>query len=296
MKKVILHVMLICLLPLSMMAGEQGGMFKNEAIRQYVSKNIIPVVVEKRKAFDVNLTVSEQNSLVIYRNELKDLGLGMFHQGFMFKNQGASTENNSSALTDEEKQARREQMKELYSKIRVIAENHKAELDKILSDLKPQREKWTEDISQIRATQKAQKGSELSDNQEQAVSSEKSSNHNNSWGHNRMLNRVGFLLMNPTESLNSDNERQAAVSDIIPSLSAIELYPNPSADQFTLNLASLPEQNKLEITDLTGKIVYEKDNVLSTEIVPCSNLNNGIYIVRLLADDQIVNKKLVVNH
>jgi len=286
MKKVILHVMLICLLPLSMMAGEQKGMFQNEAIHQYVSKNIIPVVVEKRKAFDVILTVTEQNSLAIYRNELKDLGMN--HQGFMVKNQGASAENNSSTLTDEQKQARREQMKELYSKIRVIAENHKAELDKIMSDLKPQREKWMEDIKQIRASQNLE--------QEETSSSNKTPSHNNFWGHNRMLNRIGFLLMNPSASVNSDNERQAAVSDIIPSLSTIELYPNPSADQFTLNLSSIPEENRLQITDLTGKVVFEKDNVQSSEIVPCNNLNNGIYIVHLIAGDQVVNKKLVVNH
>jgi thiol:disulfide interchange protein len=294
MKKIILHIALICLLPLSMMAGEQRGMFQNEAVHQYVSKNIIPVVVEKRKAFDVNLTTSEQNSLAIYRNELKDLGMN--HQGFMFKNQGASAENNSSALTDEQKQARREQIKEIYSKIRAIAENHKAELDKIINDLKPQREKWSEDISQIRASQKTQEENVSSDNQEQTITSEKTSSHNNFRGHNRMLNRVAFLLMNPSASLNSDNERQAAVSDIVPSLSAIELYPNPSADQFTLNLSSIPEENKLQITDLTGKVVFEKDNVLSTEIIPCNNLNNGIYIVHLSAGDQVVNKKLVVNH
>ena len=285
MKKNILQIVLVCLLPLSMFAGEQRGMFQNEAVHQYVSKYIIPVVVEKRKTFDVNLTVSEQNNLEIYRNELKDLGMN--HAGFMFKNQGASTEGNSSAITDEERKARREQIMEIYSKIRVIAENHKTELDKIMNDMKPQREKWIEDISQIKISQKTQ--------EENAESDHSNTNHYFG-GHNRMFSRVGFLLLNPSAVLNSDNERQAVVSEIVPSLSNIEFYPNPSADQFTLNLSSIPEQNKLQITDLTGNVVFEKDNVLSTEIIPCNNLNNGIYIIHLISGDQIVNKKLVVNH
>ena len=77
---------------------------------------------------------------------------------------------------------------------------------------------------------------------------------------------------------------------------SLDFYPNPSVDQFTVNLTAIPEQNKLQIVDIAGSVVFEKDNVMTTETIPCNSLNNGIYFIRLVSNDQILNKKLVINH
>ena len=289
MKNVTLYLVLICLLPLAMFAGEQNVANHNGPIHQYVTKNILPVVVAKRKAFDVVLSSSEQTQLAIYRNELKELRQN--HPDFMQKSWGNPSENNVSVSNEEARKAFHEQMKEVNAKVRVIAENHKAELDKIMSDLQPQKEVWKNDISNIRANQK--------ENSEKEEANEPSNSHLNYGGwHSRMFNRVSFLLINATETITADNERQADVSEILPAsaMPSLDFYPNPSVDQFTINLTAIPEQNKLEIVDIAGSVVFEKDNVMTTETIPCNSLNNGIYFIRLVSNDQILNKKLVINH
>jgi hypothetical protein len=287
MKSLKLYLVLICLLPLALIAGEQNVANHNGPVHQYVTKNIMPVVVAKRKAFDVVLSSSEQTQLAIYRNELKELHQS--HSELMQKSWGNPSESSASVSNDEARKTFHEQMKEVNAKVRVIAENHKAELDKIMSDLQPQREIWKNDITNIRAKQ-----NENSEKEESTVSS----SHFNYGGHNRMLNRVNFLLMNSSETITADNERQAEVSEILSAsaMPSLDFYPNPSVDQFTINLNAIPEQNMLQITDVTGKVVFEKNNVMTTETIPCNSLNNGIYFVRLISDDQILNKKLVINH
>jgi len=287
MKNVTLYLVLICLLPLALLAGEQNVANHNGLVHQYVMKNIMPVVIEKRKAFDVVLSSSEQTQLAIYRNELSELHQS--HPDFMKRHWESPNEGNATSTVDPEREAIHEQMKEVFAKIRVIAENHKEELDKIMTDIKQQREQWKEDISQIRATQK-----ENNEKEEQLISYL----HSNFGGHWKMMSRVGFLLLNSPTTITSDNEKTASVSDLLSSstIASIDFYPNPSADQFTLNVSAFPEQNKLQIIDLTGNVVFEKDNVLTSETIPCTNLNNGIYFVRLQSNDQVLNKKLVINH
>lgn len=283
MKKIIYFVILTCLLPFTILAGENNVNPQNEAIHQYVAKNIIPVMFEKRRAFDVFLTSSEQNRLEMYRNQLKELRKN--RQGFMFKKSDETTESSQNIISDEERTARREQFKELFSQVYSIAENHKEELDKIMNDIIPERQKWFEDINKMRTTQKDE-------------------NENSPFfrhgfgGQSKLMNRAGFLLMNPLDNLTSDNQRQSSVADILPSaLTTMELFPNPTIDnQLTMNLSSVSPKNKLQIADMTGNIVFEKDNVLSTEIIPSGNLNNGIYFVRLIADGQVINKKFIVSH
>jgi hypothetical protein len=269
------------------MAGEKNVANHNSPVHQYVLKNVMPLIVAKRKAFDILLSSSEQTQLAIYRNELKDLHQS--HPDFLQRSWGNHFESNVAAANDDERKALHEQMNEVHAKIRVIANNHKAELDKIMADLKPQREIWKEDISKIVMEQKG-----INENDEHFISSFRSEYG----GPKRILNRIGFLLLNPSESIVADNEKQASVSEILPAstMPSLDFYPNPSTDQVTINLTAMNEQNKLQIVDITGNVVFEKDNVLSTETIPCNSLNNGIYFIRLISNDQLLNKKLVINH
>jgi methionine-rich copper-binding protein CopC len=66
----------------------------------------------------------------------------------------------------------------------------------------------------------------------------------------------------------------------------INLYPNPSNGQFTLDFTSVKNQvSSVKIYDLVGKNVYSKDakinegaNKLSIDV---SNLTSGVYILNI---------------
>jgi len=73
----------------------------------------------------------------------------------------------------------------------------------------------------------------------------------------------------------------------------LELYPNPGNGSFTIHHESLQGDNAmLEIYNLMGELVYKENVVLNQTIH--TNLNNGIYIVRMTHQDQSYITKLVI--
>lgn len=92
------------------------------------------------------------------------------------------------------------------------------------------------------------------------------------------------------------------ISDSIAMAAAIFLYPNPTNGNFMLELHtgnSVSSEMIIEISDLNGKTVY-------SELVPVTvgflkqelelNLADGFYLVRGIQNNQIIQKKLVINH
>ncbi len=91
----------------------------------------------------------------------------------------------------------------------------------------------------------------------------------------------------------------APVANEAISQSSLELYPNPAADQLTISFdLSTAQQVNLQIRDITGAIVIDQAEQkpggqqsinLNTEA-----LANGSYIVSLMTEQGIVNKKLLI--
>lgn len=92
------------------------------------------------------------------------------------------------------------------------------------------------------------------------------------------------------------------ISDSIAMAAAIFLYPNPTNGNFMLELHTgnaVSSEMIIEISDLNGKTVY-------SELVPVTvgflkqelelNLADGFYLVRGIQNNQIIQKKLVINH
>jgi len=79
------------------------------------------------------------------------------------------------------------------------------------------------------------------------------------------------------------------------------IYPNPTSDVFTIefdseNASNLTKDRSIEIVDVTGRKVYESDfkiDVAPTTI-DVSQLNSGIYHVRIFDGNEIHSKKLIV--
>lgn len=78
-----------------------------------------------------------------------------------------------------------------------------------------------------------------------------------------------------------------------------KLYPNPVSDQFNLVFKTNVNNLIIEITDLTGKIVYsenDRKNILAnqTQIIDVSELNSGIYVCKISNGENSITQKIVV--
>lgn len=79
------------------------------------------------------------------------------------------------------------------------------------------------------------------------------------------------------------------------SFSSINLFPNPASNHFTIDLSSNNKKVEVAITDITGKIIYQKASDLENRIeVNTSEFADGIYFVQIQAAGFIGTKRLVV--
>jgi hypothetical protein len=74
----------------------------------------------------------------------------------------------------------------------------------------------------------------------------------------------------------------------------INIYPNPNDGSFFIQVNTPSQSYKLEISDLQGKIVYSSAGADIPESFKVNNISEGIYLVRLYMDNDVLTKKLVV--
>lgn len=73
-----------------------------------------------------------------------------------------------------------------------------------------------------------------------------------------------------------------------PTITVVKIYPNPTS--FTINLSSSTNIHKSEILSLDGKIQLTSQQ----SNIDVSNLENGMYIIRIYTDVDIINKQFLV--
>lgn len=72
------------------------------------------------------------------------------------------------------------------------------------------------------------------------------------------------------------------------------VYPNPSNGNFNISFNNSNQNYTIEIFSAVGQRVFEKENTNSAS-VSVSNLQKGIYLVRLTKDSKSITKKIVIN-
>jgi hypothetical protein len=73
----------------------------------------------------------------------------------------------------------------------------------------------------------------------------------------------------------------------------IFISPNPSKGIITINT-----ENTLNLTicDITGKVVFSKNNVINNETINLSNLQNGVYLAKMVTETGVEEtKKIILN-
>ena len=90
------------------------------------------------------------------------------------------------------------------------------------------------------------------------------------------------------------------VSNSVNANSTIKLYPNPAQNHTIIDMNIAATANvDIQMFDLTGRVVYSQSMGTLAEgrhavVVPCQNLNKGIYVVKVVAGSQAMTSKLIV--
>lgn len=74
-------------------------------------------------------------------------------------------------------------------------------------------------------------------------------------------------------------------------LESVKIYPNPAKNSVKLELPGHIKDFKVEISDMSGKLVLAKEN--ETEI-NTSDLQNGVYLCSIKANDENITRKIVI--
>ncbi len=70
----------------------------------------------------------------------------------------------------------------------------------------------------------------------------------------------------------------------------IVVYPNPSSGFFKVETSNPCD---ILISDITGKIIYQKDNYFN-ETINLSNNTPGVYIIKIIENNIQTTKKLLI--
>lgn len=74
------------------------------------------------------------------------------------------------------------------------------------------------------------------------------------------------------------------------------LQPNPSSNQFDVAVfGPIGANSQLEVIDMQGKVVFHSNSVNNKITIPVSNWSAGMYMVRLLDNGQVFQKKFIKN-
>ena len=76
----------------------------------------------------------------------------------------------------------------------------------------------------------------------------------------------------------------------------IAIYPNPNNGQFNIQISQFEGTADLEIVDINGRVVYARNDVdfSSEKTINLSQVQSGIYIVKVKSDNSSLVKKLII--
>ena len=72
----------------------------------------------------------------------------------------------------------------------------------------------------------------------------------------------------------------------------ISVYPNPTKGLITINTENNVD---VSISDITGKVVFTKNNVSNNEAINLVGLQNGVYFAKITAEGINEIKKIILN-
>ena len=74
---------------------------------------------------------------------------------------------------------------------------------------------------------------------------------------------------------------------------AIQIYPNPVSDKLYIK-SVLDDIKKIEMIDLTGKVIYTNKVIRKSETIDLVGISTGLYLIRIYTADKVFTEKVVV--
>lgn len=128
------------------------------------------------------------------------------------------------------------------------------------------------------------------------------------WGSNGAINTnvKGIYTLIITAFDTSGNvvkcERYYKVGDFIPSshltknsLVNLELFPNPANNQISIQMAEILTNAQVFVYSANGQLVYAV-NIGQNSVIDTHLFANGVYHIRILSDEQVFQKVVIIQH
>lgn len=74
-------------------------------------------------------------------------------------------------------------------------------------------------------------------------------------------------------------------------IESVKVYPNPAKDILHIDLPSEVKNFKVEVTDMNGRLVLNKENETKLNV---SGLSRGAYVVSLKSGEQTAVRKILI--
>ena len=79
-------------------------------------------------------------------------------------------------------------------------------------------------------------------------------------------------------------------------LNKVLLYPNPVNNVLTVDLSQTTPIKQLILTDVSGRIVYQLDNITNSKLqINLANFSNGLYLLKLKTTTMSKTFKVIKN-
>jgi len=243
-------------------------------IKAFAVENIVPVIAEERTAFDKVLNVDEKEIIETARQKIEV-------RKIMFKNWYESEDFVAGKRAkDPNFDNMRKDMQNSMAEVREIAIAHSTEIREYTSNIRSHADEWEKEITTI-AEANNQDAEDVMRMTRQRI---------------RKFNTpVAFLLFNP------DKSEEADFFEMNDELKVI-VYPNPVVHSATIAVIGAAGKN-VHVTlytkegETVSKLYSGINNDQRLEVaLNSTELNNDVYIIKIVTDGAEITRKIVVKH
>jgi hypothetical protein len=78
-----------------------------------------------------------------------------------------------------------------------------------------------------------------------------------------------------------------------PSGTFITVYPNPTSGDLTVKMPSVKGRTDLEVTDLSGKVIYKRSNIKESQWNFTLKAPAGVYFVKVTSDENVFVERVI---
>ena len=103
---------------------------------------------------------------------------------------------------------------------------------------------------------------------------------------------IGHVIYSATDTVTVNTQICAGITENGDKYIS-KIYPNPVQDQLTIETETQAKSVNIILTDMTGKLILQKNNISNYEQINLSNLQAGVYFIKLIYDGKVETKKII---